>query len=353
MKARVIVLLSAIVIVAVCIAALGSYIKYEILQPLDLDDDYNVMELPFQVLTDDGLKFAIEFAIMMEQMPTEDPDNTTESTWEDFLPTPPPTDPTTRPTIPGTTPGDTEPTDPTDPTDPLPTDPKPTEPKPTEPKPTQPKPTEPKKESYTYPDHDFSEGAVSDEWFENVLFIGESRTVGLRDYARTGNAAYFCGVGASVFNIMKKEFSDGSHFSKQTLESLLSSQQFDKVFINLGINECGYPASTIIAAYEKIIAMVQKYQPDAKIILQGVLTVTEKYAGSKDHFKPKSIHALNKKIKKLADDTTIFYIDANPYFTDPDGYLYKDITGDGCHFTGKYYKEWAKWISFAVGQLGI
>jgi lysophospholipase L1-like esterase len=49
----------------------------------------------------------------------------------------------------------------------------------------------------------------------------------------------------------------------------------------------------------------------------------------------------------------VFFIDANPYFTDPKGFLYTDITGDGCHFTGKYYKEWAKWISFAVGQLGI
>ena len=355
MKTRVIVLLTAIVVFAIVIATLGSYIKFCILQPFELDEGYNVMELPFQILTDEGLKFAVELAIEMRQEPTEDP---TEDPWIDSLPSSSSSTAQTQVPTTSTSPidGTTSPTEPTEPiTGPTQPDTQPPTQPTTQPqtKPTQPS-TEPTQPSgYKYPGHDFSEGAVSSEWFDNTLFIGESRTVGLRDYARSGNAEYFCGVGASVFNITKKEFSDGSNFSKQTLESLLSGKQYDKIFINLGINECGYSSKTIIAAYKKILSMVQEKQPDATIILQGVLTVTQKYAGSKDHFQPSNIKALNKKIEALADNSKIFYIDANQYFTDPDGYLYKDITGDGCHFTGKYYKEWAKWISFAVGQLGI
>ncbi len=344
MKTRVIILLSAIAIVAVSIAGIGSYIKFAILQPLELDDDYNVMELPFQVLTDDGLKFAIEFAISLRNEQPDDPTTdfdppTSDTTIGTEPNTQPPTG--TTPVLPPTT-GSTAPTDPTTPPTTQPTEPKPTPP-----------PTKPPETGDKYPGHDFSQGAVSDDWFENVLFIGESRTVGLRDYARSGNAEYFCGVGASTFNILKKSFADGSRFPEQKLEALLSSKQYDKIFINLGINECGYPAKTIIAAYKTILELVQEKQPNATIILQGVLTVTTKYAGSKAHFKPSSIQALNKKIEALADNSKIFYIDANPYFTDTNGYLYKDITGDGCHFTGKYYKVWAQWISFAVGQLGI
>ncbi len=348
MKIRVIALLASIVLSAAVVAGIGCHIKFNILQPYDLDEDYNVMELPFLVLTDEGLQFAIEFAISMQGMPTEPED--TEP--EDTEPTVPPT------TIHPTDPDDTLPTEPK-PTDPIPTDPKPTDPLPTEPKPTDPKPTDPKptdpdnKEQYKYPGHDFTQGAVSSEWFENALFIGESRTVGLRDYARTGNASYFCMVGMTVFNVQKKECEDGSHFSKQKLENLLSSQTYDHIFINLGINECGYPASTIAAKYQDLIDLIKEKQPNAKIILQAVLSVTEKYAGSKDHFKPSNIEKLNKKLKALSDGSTIFYIDANPYFTDPNGYLYTNITGDGCHFTGKYYKVWAEWISFAVGQLGL
>lgn len=344
MKARVIILLSAIVAIALSVAAVGSYIKYEILRPLELDEDYNIMELPFLVLTDEGLQFAIEFAIQMEQFPTEGTTEATDPDWTMPRPTFPTQPPTTRPTE---TVGPTQPTGP---------DIDPTEPQPTEPKPTQPKPTDPPKppdDVYTYPNYDFSQGAVGADWYENVLFIGESRTVGLRDYARSGNAEYFCAVGMSVFNILDKSCGDGKHFEKQTLESLLKSKQYQKIFINLGINECGYPASTILAAYKELLELVQDTQSDAVVILQGVITVTEKYAGSKDHFKPNNIHKLNQKIKGLADGQKVFFIDANPYFTDPKGFLYTDITGDGCHFTGKYYKEWAKWISFAVGQLGI
>ncbi len=340
MKIRVFALLASIIIAAAIVAGIGCHIKYNILQPLDLDEDYNIVELPFLVLTDEGLQFCIEYALSMEKE-------------EDF------TEPDddlgqTDPTDPGVTdPTDPPPTDP-GPTDPTPTDPQPTDPQPTDPPPTDPPATQPgNQDHYKYPDHDFSQGAVSDAWFENTLFIGESRTVGLRDYARSGNAEYFCKVGMTVFNVTKESCADNGRFSSQTLESLLSSKTYDHIFINLGINECGYPAKTITAKYQKLIDLIRDKQPNAKIILQGVLTVTEKYAGSKDHFKPSNIQALNKKIKGLSDGKTIFYIDANPYFTDPDGYLYTDITGDGAHFTGKYYKVWANWIRFAVGQLGI
>jgi hypothetical protein len=262
-------------------------------------------------------------------------------------------------------------------TDPKPTQPKPTDPKPTDPKPTDPKPTDPSEptapatepdqtdpsvstqppvtedppKSTTYPGHDFS-GGVSSSWYDDVLFIGDSRTVGLRDYARSGNAEYFCTVGMSVFNYKDRTASD-LNFSKQTLESLLSSRTYGKIFISLGINECGYSTGSLINAYSKLINRVRELQPNAKIILQGIITVTKKYAGNKSYFQPDHIHAINDRIKGLANGTTVLYIDANPYFTDSEGYLYTNITGDGCHFSGKYYREWAKWISFAVGKLGI
>jgi lysophospholipase L1-like esterase len=207
--------------------------------------------------------------------------------------------------------------------------------------------------SSKYPGHDFS-GGVSDAWFNDVLFIGDSRTVGLRDYARSGNAEYFCSVGLTVFSVLKDDTkASDKNFSKQTLESLLSSKSYGKIFISLGINECGYSTSSLINAYSKLINRVRELQPNAKIILQGIITVTKKYAGSRDYFKPNHINAINERIKGLSNGSTIFYIDANPYFTDSDGYLYTDVTGDGCHFTGKYYREWAKWISFAAGKLGI
>lgn len=392
----------AILVTGAMLLSAGVYLKLAVFGPYGLAEDESIAALPFLYFTDDALRYALEEA----KNPTEETtEPTTEPTTVPETTVPPTTELVTVPTettvpaetepsettVPVTTepsepkPTDPKPTDPkpTDPkpTDPKPTDPKPTDPKPTDPKPTDPKPTDPKPtdppettppetkpveteppetttppateppKSTKYPGHDFS-GGVSDSWYNDVLFIGDSRTVGLRDYARSGNADYFCTVGMSVFNYSDRTASD-KNFSKQTLESLLSSRTYGKIFISLGINECGYSTSSLIKAYTKLVNRVRELQPNAKIILQGIITVTEKYANGKDYFSPKHINSVNDRIKGLANGSTTFYIDANPYFTDSRGYLYTDITGDGCHFSGKYYREWAKWISFAAGKLGI
>ena len=379
----------AILISGAMLMSFGAYLKLAVLKPLGLGQDESIVALPFLIFTDDALRYSIEDARNSNdddyyfEDPDTFPEDTTTATESDPVVTEPvqtepaqTTVPVTEPTEPQTTetqPTDPKPTDPkpTDPkpTDPKPTDPKPTDPKPTDPKPTDPKPTDPKPteppvteppatepnnppKSNKYPGHDFSSGAVSDGWYSDVLFIGDSRTVGLRDYARSGNADYFCTVGMSVFNYDDRTASD-INFSKQTLDSLLSSRTYGKIFISLGINECGYSTGSLIKAYSKLVNRVRELQPGAKIILQGIITVTEKYAGGKDYFQPSHIQSINDRIKGLSNGSTVFYIDANPYFTDSRGYLYTDITGDGCHFSGKYYRVWAKWISFAVGKLGI
>lgn len=505
MKKRVIALVVAILISGAMLACVGAYLKYEILEPLELAQDKNIIEIPFLILADEGLKYAIESALTPSvpatepteetdapatSQPTEATTEPTETTEPATVPatTEPTVSPTTEPTVPATTEptapstdgnletephthtysstvippdcttngytlhqcacgavytdsevpatghsyydtvnpptcttsgytwhdcvtcghgyasdwkealghsytdvvvaptpettgytehtctacgyayrdrytewGSTESTAPSEettaPTQPdettAPTEPEPTEPVTTEPPETEPvtQPTTPPP-SYSYPNHDFSAGAVPDSWYNNTLFIGDSRTVGLRDYARSGNADYFCGVGMTVFSIQKSTASD-KNFSSQTLASLLSSRTYDKIFISLGINECGYATSSLISAYKDLISMIRSYQPNAKIILQGIMMVTEKYASGKSYFQPSHIQSINDRIEGLCDWSSTYYIDVNLYFTNADRYLYSDITGDGCHLYASYYRVWANWISFAVGKFGI
>ena len=45
--------------------------------------------------------------------------------------------------------------------------------------------------------------SVPDEsWFDDALFIGESRTAGLKVYGRLGKADYFCGEGLTVYGVL-------------------------------------------------------------------------------------------------------------------------------------------------------
>lgn len=193
---------------------------------------------------------------------------------------------------------------------------------------------------------------VDESWYDNTLFIGDSRTIGLRDYARIGNAEYFCSVGMSVFNYESATAQD-KNFERQALASLLSSKTYDKIFVNLGINEAGYPISSLMGSYKDLLDMIRQAQPDAVIILQGILNVSKNYADGRSYFTPDNINTINDEIRALSDDSSIYYIDINAYFSDANGYLDPDRTIDGCHLTEDAYKEWITYISVDVGDLGI
>ena len=193
---------------------------------------------------------------------------------------------------------------------------------------------------------------VGEGWYNNTLFIGDSRTMGLRDYARIGNAEYFCSTGMSVFNYETATARD-TNFDSQTLASLLSSKTYDKIFLNLGINEAGYPISSLMGSYKEMVNMIRQAQPQATIILQGVLNVSKNYADDRSYFSPENINSINDEIRALADNVTVYYIDINAYFSDADGYLDPDLSVDGCHLTEAAYQEWVTYISVDVGDLGI
>ena len=92
---------------------------------------------------------------------------------------------------------------------------------------------------------------VPDEsWFDDALFIGESRTAGLQGYGRLGQADYFSGEGLTVYGVLGVEASD-LHFGEQSLQSLFSWKEYGKVYIHLGINELGGNLDSYINQYQK------------------------------------------------------------------------------------------------------
>jgi lysophospholipase L1-like esterase len=319
--------------------------------------DKSIFELPFLMYSDDYLQFMVEHRDEILEMmpPATEPSRPTAPTNGTVPNTSIPTVPTTTvpavPTVPGTDPTDhtgtlppvtTVPPITQTPTTQTPTTQTPT----TQPPVTQ--PTKPKDE----PNFDFPAPGVDDSWFENTLFIGDSRVVGLREYARSGNADYFCGVGMTVFGYQNEEHWD-KNISKQTLKSLLASKKYDKIIINFGLNESGYPDVSFQIAYKAFVEMVRPAQPDAKIILQNIMSVTSN--NSKDGYWMTPAHIAKRSafIKSLADGEDIFYIDCDEYFADSEGYLFSSLTNDGYHPTGKGYRHWRDWIAYAVGTLGI
>lgn len=178
---------------------------------------------------------------------------------------------------------------------------------------------------------------------ENALFIGDSRTVGLHEYGGI-KADFFSDVGMSVYNINQKPIvvrSVGSVWFKD----LLVKNQYDYVYVMLGINEVGYDVAQTVERYGKLIDKIKEAQPDAIIFIQANLHVSQLKNDSHPYIKNATLNKLNEGMAAFADGKTVFYMDVNPLFDDANGTLAYDNTGDGAHLYAKLYKDWAEWIA--------
>lgn len=180
-------------------------------------------------------------------------------------------------------------------------------------------------------------------YFDNALFIGDSRTVGLYEYGGLGNAEVFAHSGMSIYKVFNEEFELQSG-EKTTLEDALQEKQFGKVYIMLGINELGYDFDQTVERFSDAIELIRELQPQALIFIQANLHITNKKSQDSDLFNNTNINHFNQTVGNLADGKHVFYLDVNPLYDDAEGGLSEEFTADHAHILGKYYLEWVDFI---------
>ncbi len=174
------------------------------------------------------------------------------------------------------------------------------------------------------------------EYFDDALFIGDSRTVGIRDYGTLKNADYFCNVGLQAYQI------DSTTENGKTVWTFLNEKQYGKIYVMLGINEVGNDIEVTLSAYRKLIDGIKEVQPNALIFIQANLHVAS--FAETNVISNERINMLNSRLSELADNSKVFFIDANPVFDNEYGALPDDMTSDGIHFLAKYYTIWCDWL---------
>lgn len=182
------------------------------------------------------------------------------------------------------------------------------------------------------------------------LFIGDSRVIGLADFAPMDNANYFATVGMTSYYAKKAEVSVPG-IGKTKLEKLLKSKKYDTIQLMLGINELGCSFDKNIKAYKELLDFVSELQPKAKIIIMGNLHVTKSRSISDEYINNKAINNFNNAISKFADGKNIFYINPNPLFDDNEGNLSTEKSADNAHLKPKGYKEFNNWLILEIEKL--
>ena len=309
MQKRLLILLSMLLATTILVMCFALYLKFEFFEPVGLFRDKSLIEIPFAAAKDPAAQFAMK---KHQDKGSKEPAET---------PTAPRTEPPVIPEVDQSAAVAS-------------------------------RPMEVQFPFQSLVDIDLSYAEVTEDWFDDVLFIGDSRTVGLRDYARLGNADYFCSIGMTVFDALEVSLSD-KNFDSVNLVTLLQSKRYNKIYICLGLNECGYPYELLMEGYQTLVDTVQKHQPGAVVILHAMITVSRKKASSEWYFSLENLNKVNQGIKELANGNTILYIDANERYADEAGYLPSDLSPDGCHFDKAGYRDWAQWIYENAKTLNI
>lgn len=194
---------------------------------------------------------------------------------------------------------------------------------------------------------EYSYETVSDTYFSDAAFIGDSRTLGLYDYSGWGQIAdFYCESGFSLYQWTRGATVTCQNTGKKVdLKKALQSKTYGKVYLMIGMNDLGYGNSEKYAQWlSQMVEMVKETQPQAIIYLMGNLHMSREKNNKNTEFNNVNVNDKNVSMASLADGITSFYLDCNPIYTDKEGYLKSDLTFDGCHIYGYQYKEWTDFI---------
>lgn len=186
--------------------------------------------------------------------------------------------------------------------------------------------------------------SVGDDYFDDAVFIGDSRTVGLHDYGGLDKADFFATVGMNVYDLWTEKFCE-LNGEKVTLKEALSAKQYKKIYFQIGINEMGRGTlEGFMEKYAQSVEMMEQLQPGAIIYVQAIMKVTKEKSDSDAIFNNAGIQARNEEIQKLADGERVFYIDVNEVVCDENGGLKESLTFDNLHLYGSKYDIWVNFL---------
>ena len=188
---------------------------------------------------------------------------------------------------------------------------------------------------------------VDDSYFDDALFIGDSRIVGLSQYCEAidSRATFFAQKSLTIFDIRNKEWIEDENGNKMSIATALAGKHYKKIYLMVGINELGTgDEERFREVYSQVVQGLRYLQPDATIFISSIMHVSEEKNNTDALYNNTNINIRNDAIKGLADNRKVFYLDINEAVDDENGNLKAETTGDGVHLKGACYEPWHQYL---------
>ena len=113
-----------------------------------------------------------------------------------------------------------------------------------------------------------------------------------------------------------------------------------KIFLMIGINDLvfGNQPAQIEAVYRQVVQKIRGESPQTRLYLQSVLPVNN--AVRLSGVRNRDVEDMNTRIRQIANDFQLPYLDIAAVLKDPEGRLSSQYTLDGMHLNGAGYLQW-------------
>lgn len=190
---------------------------------------------------------------------------------------------------------------------------------------------------------------VDDDYFNDAVFIGDSRVLGLSMYCPEldSRSTFFAKKSLSIYDIRDKEWVETEDGRKITVFDALQEISFSKVYMMVGINELGRGTNESYAkAYKEVMDRILQINPDAIIYINSIMHVTKEKSDNDPIFNNGSINVRNMAVIPYVDCQHIFFLNINDVLDDGEGNLSAELSGDGIHLKGSCYEPWHQYLLY-------
>lgn len=190
---------------------------------------------------------------------------------------------------------------------------------------------------------------VDDDYFNDAVFIGDSRVLGLSMYCQEldSRSTFFAKKSLSIYDIRDKEWVETEDGRKISLFEALQGVTFSKVYMMVGINELGRGTNESYAeAYKEVLDRILEINPNAIIYINSIMHVTKEKSDSDPIFNNGAINVRNMALLPYVDCQHIFFLNVNDVLDDGEGNLKAELSGDGIHLKGSCYEPWHQYLLY-------
>lgn len=183
---------------------------------------------------------------------------------------------------------------------------------------------------------------VDASYFEDALFIGDSRLQGFGMYSGLPGTFYAAtGFQLYKYDSMKVVNTDAG---KVPILQALPYDTFTKIYIKVGLNEMGGNDNIFESKYIELINALRQSEPRAIVYVHGLLPVTASKSASDKVHNNINVEKRNDQLKKIAAEQGCYYLDVGSALAGPDGALPAEMAADGIHLKAQYMEMWKQYL---------